>query len=194
MNHFRRVQDGLDSLGLSYTLSHRLVRGLDYYTETAFEWVSDALGAQSTWAAGGRYNGLVSRLGGADVPGVGLAIGIERLYLLRERAGTLPKRSAPPVTLALYPMDERCVPEVHRLLSELRDRGVPSVGLFGMSRLKKAFIQAEREQATFIGLIGESELADGTLTVKHLSSGIQKNLARNPVPALIRALAEEWFS
>jgi len=190
--HFERVRQGLFDLRLPFTISHRLVRGLDYYTETAFEWVSEALGAQSTWAAGGRYNGLVSHLGGPDVPGVGLAIGMERLYLLRESANTLPENTEAPVTLAVYPMDDSCRPAAHRLIACLRERGLSSVGLFGQTRLKKAFLQAERENATFIGLLGEDEIKSGTITLKHLRSGIQKNVPASPIESLAGILTENW--
>ncbi len=190
--HFERVRQELELLGLPFTISHRLVRGLDYYTETAFEWVSDALGAQSTWAAGGRYNGLVSHLGGPDVPGVGLAIGIERLFLLREIAGTLPENPAPAVVLAVFPMEERFRPVAHRLLTSLRGEGLPSVGLFGQNRLKKAFVQAERESAVFIGLLGEDEIRNGTITIKHLKSGVQRTLPINPIEALVQVLGKPW--
>jgi len=187
-DHFERVRQALSEGDIPYTLSHRLVRGLDYYTETAFEWVSDALGAQSTWAAGGRYNGLVSSLGGPDVPGVGLAIGIERLFLLREKAGTLPVSKEPPVMIALHPLDNDSRPYVRTLLAGLREEGISCVGLFGSNRLKKAFVSAEREGARYIGLAGESERSDGTLTIKDLKTGVQQTLPGHPAHYLARIL------
>ncbi len=191
-SHFDRVCRGLEGEGISFTVSHRLVRGLDYYTETAFEWVSDALGAQSTWAAGGRYNGLVRHLGGGDVPGVGLAIGIERLFLLRELAGTLPQKAGAAVHLAVHPLEEAARPYAHRILASLRDNGISAVGIFGQTRLKKAFLQAEREGALFIGLLGGDELSTGTITIKHLATGIQKSLPTFPPENLAKALREPW--
>ena len=191
-NHFEQVCRGLEGESLSFTVTHRLVRGLDYYTETAFEWVSDALGAQSTWAAGGRYNGLVRHLGGADVPGVGLAIGLERLLLLRELAGTLPQATRPAVHLAIHPLEETARPYAHRILAALRNQGISAVGIFGQARIKKAFLQAEREGALFIGLLGGDELSAGTITLKHLGSGIQKTLPAFPPEELAEALRAPW--
>ncbi|MEC4682633.1 MAG: histidine--tRNA ligase [Nitrospirota bacterium] len=191
-DHFERVLHGLETLHLPFTLSHRLVRGLDYYTETAFEWVSDALGAQSTWAAGGRYNGLVSQLGGPDVPGIGLALGLERLYLLREIANNLPEKSDPTVVLAIHPMDEQSRPVAHRLLAALRKEGTPSIGIFGQIRLKKAFTMAEKEKALFIGLIGEDEIKQGTISLKHLKTGIQKSVPVTPIDSLLVSLRKPW--
>ena len=185
--HFERVCQALDEGDVPYVLSPRLVRGLDYYTETAFEWVSDALGAQSTWAAGGRYNGLVSSLGGPDVPGVGLAIGIERLYLLREKAGTLPLSGDPPVTIALHPLDDESRGYIRTLLTSLRAEGISCVGLFGTNRLKKAFVSAEREEARYIGLAGENERGAGTITIKDLKTGLQRTVPVTP-PTTLAAL------
>jgi len=191
-NHFEQVCRGLEGESLSFTVTHRLVRGLDYYTETAFEWVSDALGAQSTWAAGGRYNGLVRHLGGADVPGVGLAIGLERLLLLRELGGTLPQATRPAVHIAIHPLEETARPYAHRILAALRHQGISAVGIFGQARIKRAFLQAEREGALFIGLLGGDELSAGTITLKHLGSGIQKTLPAFPPEVLAEALRAPW--
>ncbi|MHB8368160.1 MAG: histidine--tRNA ligase [Leptospirales bacterium] len=190
--HFVSVCRGLIDQDIPYTLSHRLVRGLDYYTETAFEWVSDALGSQSTWAAGGRYNGLVSSLGGPDIPGVGLAIGVERLHLLREKADTLPLPTDPPVMIALHPLDEASRGYIHRILSALREENISSVGLFGQSRLKKAFVSAEREKARYIGLAGEDERESNTLTIKDLATGAQKTVPAFPAAALANLLRMGW--
>ncbi len=189
--HFERVCQALNEGEIPYILSPRLVRGLDYYTETAFEWVSDALGAQSTWAAGGRYNGLVSSLGGPDVPGVGLAIGIERLYLLREQAGTLPLSAEPPVTIALHPLDDDSRAYIRTILTTLRAEGISCVGLFGANRLKKAFVSAEREGARFIGLAGENERGNGTITIKDLKTGAQKTVPAGSSAELISLLRSE---
>ena len=191
-HHFEQVCRGLEGEGIAFTVSHRLVRGLDYYTETAFEWVSDALGAQSTWAAGGRYNGLVRQMGGGDVPGVGLAIGLERLFLLRELAGSLPTEPEPAVHLAIHPIEEAARPYAHRIMASLREQGISVVGIFGSSRVKRAFTQAEREGALFLGLLGGDEMDTGTITVKHLRSGIQKSLPVFPPDILARALRETW--
>lgn len=171
--HFLEVKSGLEALEIPYTLSHRLVRGLDYYTETTFEFVSDALGAQSTWAAGGRYDGLCQELGGPDIPGFGFAAGIERLWLLREKAGTLPVLPSPPVWLTVFPLLQEARPSALRLVQEMRNLSIPTTGYFGSGKIKSAFRQAERDRSRFLAFIGEDELASGTVQVKNLGTGEQ---------------------
>lgn len=175
--HFGQVREELEGLGIPYTLSHRLVRGLDYYTETTFEFVSDALGAQSTWAAGGRYDGLCQELGGPDIPGFGFAAGIERLWLLREKAGTLPVPPSPPVWLTVFPLIPEARPSALRLVRQMRNLSVPSAGFFGSGKIKSAFRQAERDASRFLAFIGEDELAAGTVQVKNLETGEQTSYA-----------------
>ncbi|MHB8421486.1 MAG: histidine--tRNA ligase [Leptospirales bacterium] len=173
LSHFEQVRALLDSLDIPYTLSHKLVRGLDYYTETTFEFVSDALGAQSTWAAGGRYDGLCQELGGPNIPGVGFAAGIERLWLLREKAGTLPVMASPPVWLTVFPLVAEARPSALRLIQNLRGSSIPSTGFFGAGKIKAAFRQAERDGSRFLAFIGEDEISAGTVLVKNLETGEQ---------------------
>jgi histidyl-tRNA synthetase len=172
-DHFQNVKNGLDGLGIPYLVSHRLVRGLDYYTETTFEFVSDALGAQSTWAAGGRYDGLTAELGGPDVPGIGFAAGIERLWLLREKAGTLPGPEKHPVRITVFAMDTNGQVASLDLVRRLRDEGIPASGHFTAGKIKSAFRQAERDGALFLAILGEDERQSGTVQVKNLETGEQ---------------------
>ncbi len=172
-SHFEQVKSELDSLDIPYTLSHQLVRGLDYYTETTFEFVSDALGAQSTWAAGGRYDGLCQELGGPDIPGFGFAAGVERLWLLREKAGTLPVVASPPVWMTVFPLMTEARPSALKLIRNLRENSIPTTGFFGSVKIKSAFRQAEREGSRFIAFIGEDELRSETVLIKDLKTGEQ---------------------
>jgi histidyl-tRNA synthetase len=171
--HYDRVKEELDILGIPFKEEPRLVRGLDYYTETTFEFTSGALGAQSTWAAGGRYDGLSKDLGGPDMPGVGFAAGIERLWLLREAAGTLPGEGLPPVWVTVFPLAPVARPQAIRLVTGLREAGIPAVGLFSDQKIKAAFRQAERDRSRFLAFIGEDELQSDTVQIKDLVKGEQ---------------------
>ena len=189
-NHFEDVKMGLDGLGIPYVLSHRLVRGLDYYTETTFEFVSDALGAQSTWAAGGRYDGLTAELGGPDLPGIGFAAGIERLWLLREKAGTLPDPEKHPVRIMVFPMETNGRVAALDLVRKLRNAGVPASGHFSGGKIKSAFRQAERDGALFLAILGEDELRSGTVRVKNLETGEQCSWPLNDVKKIADMIRE----
>lgn len=184
LEHFRLVREGLDGVGIPYILSHRLVRGLDYYTETTFEFVSDALGAQSTWAAGGRYDGLAGELGGPDVPGIGFAAGIERLWLLREKAGTLPDPESHPVRITVFAMDSDGQIPALALVGRLRQEGISATGHFSAGKIKGAFRQAERDGSLFLGILGENEIRSKTVQVKNLETGDQTPWPLDDIKAL----------
>ncbi len=171
--HYDRVREELDVLEIPYRPEPRLVRGLDYYTETTFEFTSGALGAQSTWAAGGRYDGLSKDLGGPDMPGVGFAAGIERLWLLREAARTLPGAGLPPIWVTVFPLAPLARPKALRLVTALREAGIPAVGLFTDQKIKAAFRQAEHDRSRFLAFIGEDEVESDTVQLKDLVKGEQ---------------------
>ncbi|HEY7907203.1 MAG TPA: histidine--tRNA ligase [Wenzhouxiangella sp.] len=165
--HFENVCDLLDQLGIQYTINTSLVRGLDYYCRTVFEWVTDNLGAQGTVCAGGRYDGLVALAGGKDTPGIGFAMGAERLLDLLSSKNEQANES-PSVywvgAVGLAPLLQRA----EALRTALPDLAV-GVDLVGGS-LKSQFKRADRSGARFALVIGETELADGTLQVKDLRS------------------------
>lgn len=163
---FAAVKEGLEALGIAYTLNSRLVRGLDYYCHTAFEFTTDALGAQGTVLAGGRYDGLVSQMGGQETPGVGWAAGVERLALLVGDAPPAPRPVAViPVTRE---MDGQAMALAHRLR---RDGYVVELGFRGnMSRRLK---RANRLNAAVAVILGPDEVARGAATVRDLDSGEQ---------------------
>lgn len=173
--HFETLCELLDHLGIQYTINTGLVRGLDYYCRTVFEWVTDKLGAQGTVCAGGRYDGLVAMAGGKDVPGIGFAMGAERLLdLLSSKADEI--EHAPSVywvgTVGAAPLLKRA----ESLRTALPGLGV-GVDLVGGS-LKSQFKRADRSHARFALVLGEAELADGTLQVKDLRSNQEQHNLR----------------
>ncbi len=163
---FASVRDGLDTLGIAYRLNPRLVRGLDYYTHTAFEFVTGELGAQGTVIGGGRYDGLVELMGGPATPGVGWAAGIERLAML------IPEPPPAPRSVVLVPLGEAAERLAVKLAEELRDAGlVVELGYSG--NLARRMRRADRIGARAAVLIGEDELAQGAATLRDLDSGAQ---------------------
>lgn len=165
--HFEVVRRLLDAEKLDYVINHRLVRGLDYYTRTTFEVVSDAIGAQGTVAGGGRYDGLVSQLGGPDVPGLGFACGMERLAML------LPSAEASRPDFAVVVLSDTARDTAFALTQTLRDAGFRGDMGFAARSIKSAMRQAGKSRVRFCLLLGENELADNTVVVKDMDSGEQ---------------------
>jgi histidyl-tRNA synthetase len=164
--HFEAVCAGLDGLGIAWTHNSNLVRGLDYYTHTVFEWTTDQLGAQGTVCAGGRYDGLVEQLGGGEVAAVGFAMGIERLALLLEQAELPVADSAPQVYLCWQGDD--CLPAAQRIGERLRAAGLRTVVNAGGGSFKAQFKRADRSGADWALVLGPDELASDTLQLKSL--------------------------
>jgi histidyl-tRNA synthetase len=175
---FDRVTAGLDAAGVRWTRNARLVRGLDYYRHTAFEFVTDRLGAQGTVLAGGRYDGLIEALGGPNTPAVGWAAGIERLAMMLER----PQPAK--IDAALVPLGEAAEAAAIGLLSELRRAGIACDMAF-RGNMKKRMQRADASGAVFAVILGEDELARGEAAVKDLVSGEQRNV---PLDRLAEAL------
>ena len=166
---FDEVLAGIESLGIPYTLNPTLVRGLDYYCHTAFEFTTQALGAQSAVLAGGRYDGLVEQMGGPATPGVGWAAGVERLSLLVE--GGEPKRRP----IALVPVGDAASTEMIKIAHSLRAAGfVVEMGYSGS--LAKRMKRADRLGAVAALLLGDDELARGTVTLRDMDSGEQSEV------------------
>jgi histidyl-tRNA synthetase len=175
---FARVRDGLDALGLAYRLNPRLVRGLDYYTHTVFEFVTTDLGAQGTVLAGGRYDGLVELMGGPSMPGVGWAAGIERLAML------IDEPPGPPRPVVLIPLGEPAERAALRLGEELRDAGLV-VELTYSGNLGRRMHRANRLNARAAVLLGDDELAQNAASLRDLDTG-EQNLV--PLPDLAARL------
>ena len=170
--HFEKVQKLLTLAGVDFKIDSGIVRGLDYYTKTVFEFVSTNIGAQGTVCGGGRYNGLVSQLGGADVPGIGFAMGIERILLLLDAVGVqIPDDNGVEVYFA--PMGEKEAEKAFELCSKLREMGVKAE-LDHMQRgIKSQFKYADKIKAKNVAVIGSSELENGELKLKRMSDGVE---------------------
>ncbi len=166
--HFETLCEHLSSAGIEYHVEPRLVRGLDYYTRTVFEWTTDLLGAQSTVCAGGRYDGLVSQLGGADTPGIGWAMGQERIVMLLEKQAQAIPTERPQIYLVLS--GERSEAAGLKLAERLRDAR-PDLRLqvnLGGGSFKTQFRRADKSGAEIALVLGEDELARGVVAVKSL--------------------------
>jgi histidyl-tRNA synthetase len=173
---FAAVTAGLDRLGIAYHVEPRLVRGLDYYCHTAFEFVSDELGAQSTVLAGGRYDGLVQTMGGPEVPGVGWASGVERLVML---VANVPPRPRP---VAMVPLGEAAEAAAVPIAHALRRAGI-SVEIGFTGNLKRRLARADKIGARLAVILGEDELAKGVAVLRDLDAGSQIELPLDAVVA-----------
>ncbi len=167
--HFAGLRAALDAAGLPYRINPRLVRGMDYYNLTVFEWVTDHLGAQGTVCGGGRYDGLIGQLGGKPAPGVGFGLGVERLLLLLEAIGIETPADAPDA-YAVVP-DIASSAEVMVVLEALRGAGVNVVMHAGGGSMKSQFKRADASGARFALVFGADELAQGMVSVKPLREG-----------------------
>ncbi len=167
--HFNAVRAVLDAAGLAYCINPRLVRGMDYYNLTVFEWTSDLLGAQSTVCGGGRYDQLIETLGGKPAPGIGFGLGMERLMLMLEAAGIAAPLSAPDA-YALVP-DAQALPRVMSALDALRSQGVSVLMHAGGGSMKSQFKRADASGAAFALIFGADELASGQVAIKPLRAG-----------------------
>ncbi len=172
--HFNAVKAGLDALGIAYKVSEKLVRGLDYYSHTVFEFTTDQLGAQGTVLAGGRYDGLVKLMGGQDIAGIGFAAGVERLVALRETL-SLQQFAVPTPVAAVIPMNEAAETHAWKLVQHLRSHNIRA-DIAYKGNAKKRFERADKARAKLALLLGEDELKNQTVTVKHLETGTQETI------------------
>jgi histidyl-tRNA synthetase len=183
--HLAAVREGLEVLGIPYEIDDKLVRGLDYYTMTVFEAKSSALGAQDTVGAGGRYNGLISDLGGPDLGGIGFGTGVERMLLAA--ASQEAKSSLDVFFVTLAP--EARIPAM-KLAGALREEGISSDLDFAGRGMRAQFKQADRTGAAYAVILGEDELARGVCTVRDMSSGEERVVpVADGSKDLIRAIA-----
>ena len=188
---FDDLMSALDAVGQPYVVNQRLVRGLDYYNKTVFEWTTDALGAQGTVCGGGRYDGLVAQFGGRETPAAGFAIGLERLILLMKTVGDVPMASTDIyVVTADIEAQRHALPRIEALRREFPDSTI-QMNLGGGS-FKSQFKRADRSGARFALVYGESELADNCVTLKPMrGEGEQVTLPDTQIAAfLAEKLAE----
>ncbi len=185
-DHFATVREGLEALGIPYELDGRLVRGLDYYTRTVFEFVHSKLGAQSTVLGGGRYDGLLAELGGASAPGVGFGCGIERVLLARQaNQQTYSDEGVVDVFIAVA--SPQAEPVAQKLLYALRQTGLRVDRDYLDRSLKSQMRYASKLGARFVLLLGEEELAEETVTVRDMQRGEQQ---RVPIASATELLKE----
>lgn len=188
--HFDFICQTLDEVGVNYVINPRLVRGLDYYSRTVFEWVTDRLGAQGTVCAGGRYDGLVEQLGGRPVPAVGFAMGLERLVAVLEELN--PAAGTVAADLYLVLMGETAARAGLVLAEQIRSAlpGLELVCNCGGGSVKAQFKRADRSGASFALVLGDAELESGTVVLKPLRSDEQQlTVARDE---LIKTLSERF--
>ncbi|MBO7745526.1 histidine--tRNA ligase [Paenibacillus sp. MWE-103] len=174
--HFEAVQRNLTDMNIPYVINPRLVRGLDYYTHTAFEYKAEGIGAIDTIGGGGRYNGLVAEIGGPDQPGVGLGIGLERTVLLLESQG-VQLDNLHRVDVYLVGLGEAAERETTRLLHGLRLRGIAAERDYQSRKMKAQLKSADRLQARFTAILGDDELQRGEIALKNMATGEQTFVA-----------------
>jgi histidyl-tRNA synthetase len=192
--HFEQLLAMLDGIGIDYRINPLLVRGLDYYNNTVFEWTTDKLGAQGTVCAGGRYDGLVEQLGGASTPAVGFAIGVERLALLFEAHGRIPAELGQPVDVYFVVAGEGLAVKALATAEALRD-ALPGLGLLLHSAggsFKSQMKKADKSGAGFALIMGEDEARAGTLTFKALRGQAfgQQTMAADKIVQVIPTLLD----
>jgi histidyl-tRNA synthetase len=188
--HFGAVKGGLDALGIAYVVNPRIVRGLDYYSRTVFEWTTDRLGAQGTVLAGGRYDGLVEQLGGSPTPAIGWAAGVERLILLMRESGVALPDGAPHAYLCWLGDAERDA--AMRLAEQLRE-AVPRLRLVlnaGGGKLPAQLKRADRSGARLALILGEAEAARQSIQVKSLRDSTQAECSWAELPARLSDLLQ----
>jgi len=185
--HFDTVLSHLDALGVAYVVNPRMVRGLDYYTKTTFEFVHDGLGAQSGIGGGGRYDGLMHRLGGQDLSGIGFGLGVDRTLLALRAEGKSAGEAARCDVFGV-PLSEPAKLELAVLASQLRASGVRVDMAYGGRGLKGAMRAADRSGARLALVVGERDLEAGTVGVKNLATGEQVSVAGRSAVAEVLSL------
>lgn len=184
--HFKGFMKGLDNLGIKYEVNKNIVRGLDYYTKTVFEYISDDIGAQGTVAGGGRYDGLVEECGGAPTPGIGFGLGMDRILLVMENQKIkIPEPFG--TTLFIATVGENSNNYAQKLVYSLREAGINAEkDLMGRS-LKAQMRHADRLGARYSMVIGDDEIASGKVVLKDMTSGEQREI-------LLEKVIEEFVS
>ncbi len=192
--HFARVRALLEAIGVPYAVDTRIVRGLDYYTRTVFEFISDDLGAQATVCAGGRYDGLVASLGGPATPGVGFALGIERFLMILEKRGATPpgRRQG----IAVVALGEAARTRAVALVAALRraSDGMAITIDYGDAKITTQFKKADRANARAAVIIGDDEVRDGTLVLRDLISRGQESAPVTGADDELAAGVLRWYA
>jgi len=187
-DHFEGVQGLLDAVGVAYDLDARLVRGLDYYTRTAFEFVSGGLGAQDAVGGGGRYDGLSESLGGPALPGIGFALGVDRILLASDRAS---RKSAEHPRVFAVALGDEARRDAFELVTELRRASVQAEFDVMGRGMKGQMKEADRSGARWAAIVGAEELAVGEVTLRDMQSGEQERVPRRDIVEIVRRRFEE---
>ncbi|MNW34983.1 Histidine--tRNA ligase [compost metagenome] len=173
--HFAKVQELLTAMEVDYVINHRLVRGLDYYTHTAFEYKAQGIGAIDTIGGGGRYNGLVAEVGGPDQPGIGLGLGLERIALILEKQ-EIEMGEVKPLDVYFVALGEAADKEITTQLYRIRQAGFSAERDYLGRKMKAQMKSAERMQARYTAILGEDELERGEIALKSMESGEQRTV------------------
>ncbi|CAD6512561.1 histidine--tRNA ligase [Candidatus Profftia tarda] len=187
--HFSRLCKILNDAKVHYTVNNRLVRGLDYYNRTVFEWVTSCLGAQRTICAGGRYDGLVAQLGGHDTPAVGVAVGLERLVLLVQAVNPNCQIQREVEVYLIYSGEGTQIPAM-RLAEKIRD-ACPQIKLlthYGGGNFRKQFVRAAKKGAKFALVLGKNEINNSQVRIKNLRNGNQKSIAQDNINMILESI------
>lgn len=171
---FKKVLDGLESLNIKYSINEKLVRGLDYYNDTTFEFITNKLGAQGAIIAGGRYDGLMKQMGGPDIPGIGWAAGIERLILLTKIDKVNKKH------ISIIPVGDENNNICINLASKLRKKNI-YVDMAYNGNLKKRLKNANKSSSNFAVIIGTDEIKNNSVIIRNLETGEQQNISLNDI-------------
>ena len=182
--HFESVKSYLDALGISYVLNARMVRGLDYYTGTTFEFVHELLGSQSGIGGGGRYDGLMQELGGQELSGIGFGLGVDRALLAAEAEGVISVDGFVS-DLFIIPLGDSAMVEALKIAIKLRSSGKVVEIAFGERALKGAMKAADKSGARYVVVLGDNEIATKSVELKNMNSGVSTSVTIN---SLINAL------
>ncbi|MDN4067221.1 histidine--tRNA ligase [Paenibacillus vini] len=174
-SHFAKVQELLSAMEVDYVINHRLVRGLDYYTHTAFEYKAQGIGAIDTIGGGGRYNGLVAEVGGPDQPGIGMALGMERIALILEKQ-EIGLSGVKPLDVYLVALGEAADKEITTQLFKLRQAGFSAERDYLGRKMKAQMKSADRMQARYTAILGDDELERGDIALKSMETGEQRTV------------------
>lgn len=183
--HFETVTGMLDDMGVAYEINPRMVRGLDYYTKTCFEFVHDGLGAQSGIGGGGRYDGLMAQLGGQDLSGIGYGLGVDRAILALETEGITLEGSDSRVDVYGIALGAAAKRRMTGIINDLRKAGIAADMSFGDRGLKGAMKGADRAGARFALVLGDQELENGTVAVKDLAAHEQRDVELSQLVAIL---------
>ena len=181
--HFEKVKSYLDAMEVDYEINPKLVRGLDYYTHTAFEFKAQGIGAIDTVGGGGRFNGLVGQIGGPDQPGIGFGIGLERIMLILEHQN-INLQAVKPLDVYFVGLGEAAEKEITKIIFELRGKGFSAEKDYLGRKMKAQMKSADRLQARYTAILGDDELERGEIALKSMETGEQRTVR-------IEALAQE---